>query len=62
MSLVLLTRLSNFFRWGEDDGRLGGKYHCSFVPEERGGDPSSRGDINPGEIGVPTYRAGEAGS
>ena len=43
-----------------DEGGSGGKYHCSFSPEDT--DPFLSGDTYPGEIAVPVYRAGEAGS
>jgi hypothetical protein len=41
------------------EGGSGGKYHCSRAP---GDVTPSREDEYPGDIGVPEYRAGLAGS
>ena len=41
-------------------GGSGGKYHCSFSPDDT--EACFREETYPGEIALPVYRAGEAGS
>lgn len=55
----VIRRLTCFVCFGGEGGS-GGKYHCSFSPEET--DAFRRGETYPGDIAVPVYRAGEAGS
>jgi len=57
----VLRRLPVFVvGFGGEGGGSGGKYHCSVSPDEI--DAFRRGEMYPGDIAVPVYRAGEAGS